>query len=63
MYLGMLIVLMGWGLMLNSLLALAFMGSFVAYLTRFQIKPEEQALSLHFGEPFEAYCKQVNRWF
>lgn len=62
MYLGMLIVLMGWGLMLNNLLTLLFMSSFVAYLTRFQIRPEENALKKRFGAHFEAYCQQVNRW-
>jgi protein-S-isoprenylcysteine O-methyltransferase Ste14 len=35
---------------------------FVAYISRFQIAPEERALRAGFGEDFEAYTKRVRRW-
>jgi protein-S-isoprenylcysteine O-methyltransferase Ste14 len=33
-----------------------------AYLTRFQIKPEEDALLGKFGSEFGVYMSQVRRW-
>ena len=62
MYLGMLCVLTGWALYLAHLLAFAALPLFVAYMTRFQIVPEEKHLAEKFGEPYHAYRNTVRRW-
>tara|TARA_E500000305_G_scaffold28209_1_gene21461 strand:- start:634 stop:1086 length:453 start_codon:yes stop_codon:yes gene_type:complete len=62
MYLGMLILLMGWALWLANPAALMLPPVFVIYLTLFQIKPEEAALSEKFGSDYEAYRGRVRRW-
>jgi protein-S-isoprenylcysteine O-methyltransferase Ste14 len=36
--------------------------AFVAYMTRFQIVPEERVLSARFGDSFLAYMRSVRRW-
>ena len=62
MYLGLCLVLVAWALFLSS--PLAFLGPilFIAYITRFQIAPEETALSAIFEEEFAAYKAKVRRW-
>jgi protein-S-isoprenylcysteine O-methyltransferase Ste14 len=35
---------------------------FMLYLTRFQIIPEERAMSSKFGRDYDDYCKRVRRW-
>ncbi len=36
--------------------------AFIAYITRFQIIPEEILLAQHFAEEFSAYRQRVRRW-
>jgi protein-S-isoprenylcysteine O-methyltransferase Ste14 len=62
MYVGFAVGLLGWGIWLGNLAALLGVPLFVAYLTRFQISPEERALRASFGSEFEAYCARVRRW-
>jgi protein-S-isoprenylcysteine O-methyltransferase Ste14 len=62
MYLSLLLVLIGWAINLENFGALVLVPFFVVYLNRFQIKPEERALALLFGNEFEAYSKGVRRW-
>jgi protein-S-isoprenylcysteine O-methyltransferase Ste14 len=62
MYLGLLMVLLGWAIYLSNLLAVAFLPVFVAYLNRFQILPEERILALKFGSDYAAYRTRVRRW-
>mgnify|MGYP002080078098 CR=1 FL=1 len=62
MYLGMLLVLLGWSVYLARPWALAVLTAFVVYMTRFQIRPEERALERIFGGEFEAYRRTVRRW-
>jgi protein-S-isoprenylcysteine O-methyltransferase Ste14 len=62
MYLGMALALLGWAIWLGSLVALLVLPLFTAYLTRFQIIPEERALAAMFGDSFAAYQRRVRRW-
>lgn len=62
MYLGLLFVLTGWGVFLSHALAFILLPFFVAYMNRFQISPEERALSTKFGPEFAAYRQSVRRW-
>jgi protein-S-isoprenylcysteine O-methyltransferase Ste14 len=63
MYLGMLLVLAGWGLFLaNWLPLLVAPPAFVLYLNRFQIAPEERALAAAFGNAYAEYASRVRRW-
>ena len=62
MYLGFLMLLFGWGIYVSSALALFFIPAFFAYMNRFQIEPEERALTSHFGQKFIAYTRRVRRW-
>jgi protein-S-isoprenylcysteine O-methyltransferase Ste14 len=62
MYLGMTIVLLGWGLFLMNFVSLGLVSFFVLYINFFQILPEERILSARFGEAFAAYRKRVRRW-
>jgi protein-S-isoprenylcysteine O-methyltransferase Ste14 len=62
MYLGMALVLAGWAVWLGNAACVLLLALFVAYITRFQIAPEERALRAHFSEEFDAYAQQVRRW-
>jgi protein-S-isoprenylcysteine O-methyltransferase Ste14 len=62
MYLGLLFFLTGWALFLANLMAFALLPAFVAYITYFQIRPEELALSSAFGRAFDDYRSAVRRW-
>lgn len=62
MYLGILLLLIGWGIFLSNVLALLVLPGFVLYMNRFQIEPEERALTRLFGQAFVTYRSQVRRW-
>jgi len=62
MYLGALLVLTGWALFLANALTFVLLPVFVAYLSRFQIIPEEAVLTARFGAEFDAYRARVRRW-
>ena len=62
MYLGLAIMLLGWGIHLGNPVNLLCIAAFMFILTKWQIKPEEAALRHLFGEEFEAYCRRVRRW-
>ena len=62
MYLGLSSVLLGWAIYLAAPWALLGPVLFAAYITRFQIIPEERALAQNFGQAFAGYCAQVRRW-
>ncbi len=62
MYLGLLLVLTGWAILLSNLLGFLFLPAFVLYINRFQIAPEERALTALFGQDFAAYQSRVRRW-
>jgi protein-S-isoprenylcysteine O-methyltransferase Ste14 len=62
MYLSLVLYLLAWGVYLSNWLALLFLPVFVLYITRFQIGPEERALSALFGQEYAAYRGRVRRW-
>lgn len=62
MYLGMLVVLVAWGLYLSNLAAAVLVPLFVPCLNRLQILPEERVLRAKFGAAFDAYAARVRRW-
>ena len=62
MYLGMLLVLVGWAAYLSSPAALLGVVAFWLYIERFQIRPEERALEALFGSSFSEYKSRVRRW-
>lgn len=62
MYLGLLLVVVGWTAFLCSAVALLGPIAFVAYITRFQILPEERTLLAKFGADYSAYLARVRRW-
>ena len=62
MYVGMAVLLVAWAVYLHAAVAFAGPILFVAYLTRFQIVPEERVLRERFGEAFTAYAARVRRW-
>ena len=62
MYVGLCLVLLGWAAFLGAAFALLGPVAFVAYIARFQILPEERALSAKFGAAYSEYVAQVRRW-
>jgi len=62
MYLGLLFVLTGWVVWLQSATNILVLIAFVLYITELQIKPEEAALQKIFGQEYSDYCKRVRRW-
>ena len=62
MYLGMLILLTAWAIWLGNAANVITLYLFFSFMTRFQIKPEEEALIKLFGEEYEAWCEKVSRW-
>jgi protein-S-isoprenylcysteine O-methyltransferase Ste14 len=61
-YLGMLLALLGWAVLLASPLALALAGVFVFCIDRLQIAPEERALTAVIGDEYRDYMRRVRRW-
>jgi protein-S-isoprenylcysteine O-methyltransferase Ste14 len=62
MYVGLAVILVGWAMFLASAWALIGVAIFVAYMTRWQIVPEERALAANFGASYAAYRAKVRRW-
>ena len=62
MYLGLALMLFGYAVYLIR--SVDFLGPvvFLAYITRFQILPEERAMARKFGSRFEAYARATRRW-
>jgi len=61
-YLGMMAALLGWALVLGSASAWLVSALFVLYMNRFQIAPEERALSALLGDEYAEYAKFTRRW-
>ncbi len=63
MYLSMLLLLVALGLKLGNAFNTITAAFFVAYMNKFQIFPEEEALTAVFGKKYQQYLLQVRRWF
>jgi protein-S-isoprenylcysteine O-methyltransferase Ste14 len=62
MYLGLLALLAAWAVYLGVGWALLGPMIFVAFITRFQIMPEERVLQGKFGAAYADYRARVRRW-
>ncbi|MGR5147026.1 methyltransferase family protein [Photobacterium alginatilyticum] len=62
MYLGFLLMLVGFGLFLQSAYSLVLCVGFILYMNRFQIEPEERFLEAKFHNEFVLYKGKVRRW-
>jgi protein-S-isoprenylcysteine O-methyltransferase Ste14 len=62
MYLGMMILLIGTSIHFGNIGATATVLLFWAYITQFQIKPEEAILTDLFPDDFPLYCESTRRW-
>ena len=62
MYVGILLLLTGFGLLLSSLYSLVMCVVFVLYINRFQIQPEEKMLESIFKNDYVLYKARVRRW-
>jgi protein-S-isoprenylcysteine O-methyltransferase Ste14 len=62
MYLGFLLILLGWAAFLSNVLAFVFLPAFTLYMNRFQISPEERVLAAVFAQEYAEYRTSVRRW-
>ena len=62
MYLGMCFILLATSFFSGAWLGLPLILIFMAYITLFQIFPEERAMKDLFGEKFELYKARVRMW-
>jgi protein-S-isoprenylcysteine O-methyltransferase Ste14 len=62
MYVGLALLLVAWAVCLSSLWSLVGVFGFILYVNRFQITPEERALTALFGDQFLSYQAKVRRW-
>jgi protein-S-isoprenylcysteine O-methyltransferase Ste14 len=62
MYLGMALILLGLALMFNLIGGTLFTLLFTIYITKFQIRPEEEVMERLFREDFLRYKQNVRMW-
>ena len=62
MYLGMACVLASLTMFFNIIGGIVFIALFCAYITKFQIVPEEKAMLDLFSEDFDQYKQTTRRW-
>ncbi len=63
MYLGLLLILLAWGVWLGNAFNVLIAAGFVKYMNTFQIIPEEEVLNKIFGKAYVQYCTLTRRWF
>lgn len=62
MYVGFLLMLVGWGWFLCNIASFLLLPLFVIYMNRFQITPEERYMREKFGHEYRQYEAAVRRW-
>lgn len=62
MYVGMILWLLALSCAQGNILSVTLSFAFGAYLSHFQIQPEERFLNKKFGDQYETYCQKVRRW-
>lgn len=62
LYIGNILLLLGLGIIANSLLFVLLMVPLFAFFYQAIVRAEEDYLSKKFGSAYEAYCQDVNRW-
>ncbi|WP_323750408.1 isoprenylcysteine carboxylmethyltransferase family protein [Marinobacter sp.] len=62
MYVGFMLLLIGWGVFLGNIASFLLLPVFVMYMNRFQIAPEERYMREKFGEEYRHYEAAVRRW-
>jgi protein-S-isoprenylcysteine O-methyltransferase Ste14 len=62
MYLGMALVLGSIAVFFNLIGGIILVALFCAYITKFQILPEERAMRDLFSDDFDKYTKVTRRW-
>jgi protein-S-isoprenylcysteine O-methyltransferase Ste14 len=62
MYVGMAGLLVGHAIGRGGWLTPLPVAAFVAVIDRIQVRPEEAALAVNFGEEYADYCRRVPRW-
>ena len=62
MYLGMLLILISMTIKFNFVGGILIIFAFIAFITKFQIIPEEEAMEKLFGQEFKNYKKTTRRW-
>ena len=62
MYLGMVLILLGLTFMFNLIGGIIFSLLFTMYITKFQIRPEEEVMERFFGADFIKYKQNVRMW-
>jgi protein-S-isoprenylcysteine O-methyltransferase Ste14 len=62
MYLGLVLLLIGWAIWLGTASPWLVPPLFAIFLSVAHIVPEEQALEKRFGETYLAYRRRVRRW-
>ena len=62
MYVGLVLILLGWAFYFSHFLAFVLLPIFILYMTRFQIQPEERMMAQKFGKIYQDYLNKVRRW-
>lgn len=62
MYVGMLVMLLGWAIYLGNVSPFLILPLFVWVINTQQILPEEAFLTQKFGESYRSYSESVPRW-
>jgi protein-S-isoprenylcysteine O-methyltransferase Ste14 len=62
MYLSLTLMLCAWAIWLGGVWAWVGPIALALWLDRFQIRPEERAMSRRFGADYDRYRRNVRRW-